>query len=168
MSASRSFVVILLVLVAALVQAIAGDSLSVFNARPDLPLLVVICVGVLTDFHAGSCLGFWNGILLAALAGANFGSLLFSRTITGAFCGWLSDHLSVDSPIAAPFAVGSATLLCRFLYFLMAPTHQVFWYLKQTTGEFCYHIILAYPVYFALRAAGFGTRTNEGFSALRG
>lgn len=152
----RFFILIALVLFAAIIQAGYGHDLSVDRAQPDFILVVAICGGVLTGPVRATFTGLWAGLLTAVLSDINYGSLLVSRTAAGIFAGWLHNHVIRDSVVVPPLVVLGGTLIAEVIYFLMAPTRDLHWWVRMVGGEALYNMALSFPVYFGLRAIGMG------------
>jgi cell shape-determining protein MreD len=157
MTFGRGVLLALIFIVAAIAQGAWGWHAGILWARPDLLLIVAVCVGVLLGPVSGVFAGFGAGLMMAVLAGINYGSFFVSRVITGTLSGWLQGTVIRDSILVPPLTVFFATFLCEGLYFLMAPDlHHLRWWVRMVFGEALFNMVLSLPVYFGLRALGYG------------
>ncbi|HEY0076923.1 MAG TPA: rod shape-determining protein MreD [Abditibacteriaceae bacterium] len=91
------------------------------GARVDLPLLVVISVGLLWGARVGLICGLAAGLLSGVITSYNPGSLAISRLIVGGICGTFDRRFSHDNPLAVPLCMAGGTLLAHVLFGLMSP-----------------------------------------------
>ena len=62
-----------LLLAAALVQSIVGETLPLLRSRPDFPLVLVVAWAVLRGSNEGAVVGFVGGLLLDTVSATPFG-----------------------------------------------------------------------------------------------
>ena len=94
---------------------------SLGGARVDLPLLVVISVGLLWGARVGLVCGLAAGLLSGVITSYNPGSLAISRLIVGGVCGTFDRRFSHDNPLAVPLCMAGGTLLAHVLFGVMSP-----------------------------------------------
>lgn len=160
----RQFIVVaLFLLLAAALQGRAAHAIAVRGAEPDFILVALACGGTLIGGARGTALGFWAGLLTAALIPATFGTYLASRTVAGAFAGWLQGHVNRESLIVPPLAAFSTTALAELIAVLMAPTHHLKSWALARGGEVIYNTLLALPAYLLLRRLRVGREREAAF-----
>lgn len=91
------------------------------GARLDLPLVVVISVGLLWGARIGLLCGLVAGLLSGVVTSYNLGSLAISRLVVGGVCGTFDRRFSHDNPLAVPLCMAGGTLLAHVLFGLMSP-----------------------------------------------
>ncbi|MCW3059930.1 MAG: hypothetical protein JWQ02_1751 [Capsulimonas sp.] len=163
----QTVVVVFCLLFAHVLQGRVAHAIEFRGAHPDLPLIVLACGATLLGGARGTAVGLWSGLLTASIAGVNYGSLLASRTIAGAFAGNLQRSMLRDSIIVPPLIVFSTTVVAEFIYAVMAPNawlhHWRLW-MRQTGGEVAYNMVLSYPIYFLLRRIRIGHKVEDPFA----
>ncbi|HZO89537.1 MAG TPA: rod shape-determining protein MreD [Chthonomonadaceae bacterium] len=143
-----------MLLCAAILQGLYADSLQVHGARPDLLLLTAILGSLFCDINGSAALGFFAGLLHAALAAppnGGFGSLIVSRTLVCLGVGWLEERVFRDNPLIALFLAALGTALAEGLFFLFAPQHHVLRWTHNVGLTTLYNAVLALPLYFLVR-----------------
>ncbi len=158
------FLVALLLLLAAVLQGRVAHAIQVRGAQPDLPLVGLACGGTLLGGPRGAGLGFWAGLLTAALVPGTVGSFLTSRTLAGAFAGRLQGSVIRDSVVVPPLVTFATTLIAELIYVLMAPTHHLRAWAAARGGEILYNTLLALPVYSLMRRLHIGHRREDPFA----
>lgn len=91
------------------------------GARVDLPLLVVISIGLLWGARVGLLCGLIAGLLSGVITSYNPGSSAISRLVVGGICGTFDRRFSHDNPLAVPLCMAGGTLLAHVLFGLMSP-----------------------------------------------
>lgn len=91
------------------------------GARVDLPLIVVISVGLLWGARVGLVCGLAAGLLSGIITPYNPGSSAISRLVVGGVCGTFDRRFSHDNPLAVPLCMAGGTLLAHVLFGLMSP-----------------------------------------------
>lgn len=153
-------------LVAAVSQGRLSHTLAWHGAQPDFVLTTLACGAILAGGARGAWLGFWAGLLTAALASQTPGSFLVSRTLAGALAGWLQGSVIQRSPVVPPLAALATTLAAEAVYGLMAPPHHLRAWAGAVGGETVYNTILAFPLYALLRRLGVGQAPDDPFARL--
>jgi rod shape-determining protein MreD len=162
--ARHIFLVAAFLLLAAVLQGRVAHAIEIRAAEPDLVLVVLTCGGTLLGGEAAIILGFWAGLLTAALFPDTIGSYLASRTIAGAFAGWLQGSVIRDSIAVPPLASLATVFVAECTYALMTPTHDLHVWLVVRGGEMLYNALLAVPVYALLRRLHVGRRREDPFA----
>ena len=158
-----------LIWLAAIGQGRAAHALSIRGAQPDFPLVVLACGSLTLGGARGALLGFWAGLLTAALLPMTYGSVFVSRIAAGAVAGGLGRSLIRDNLVVAPLVVVASTLLTEGLGALIAPgsaVHDVRHWLRLLGGEMVYNAILAVPISLLLRLFRVGQVTADPFGRL--
>lgn len=158
------FLAALLLCLAAVLQGRGAHALRIGQAQPDFPLVTLGCAATLLGGARGIGLGFWAGLLTASLNPGTFGTYLASRTLAGAFAGWLQGFVIRDSLIVPPLVLFAVTLVAEATSVLMAPTHNLRLWALQVGGETLYNMLLALPVYALLRRLGIGRQREDPFA----
>lgn len=165
MSAARQIATAAVLLcLAAVLQGRGAHALRLGAAQPDFVLVVLGCAATLLGGARGVGLGFWAGLLTAALSPGTFGTHLASRTLAGALAGWLHGSVIRDSVVVPPLVLLATTLVAEAIAVLMAPTHHLRLWAAQVGGETLYNMALALPVYFLLRRLGVGRQREDPFA----
>ncbi len=145
---------------AALVLALALQT-TVLNAvaigevKPDLVLVVAICVGLLAGPGAGAVCGAAAGLLEGYAQGLHLGSLGVSRTVAAFVAGTVETQLMRDK-VVVPAATGlMGSLVAHVVYFVLAPELPIARPLRIAVVESLYNMLLTPPVYLALARWGF-------------
>ena len=144
------------VFVAVLAQLAVFSQLDVADGSPDLIVLVVAVLGVLTGSVVGALGGFWAGFLLdtASLGILGFSSLLL--TLIGYWAGRYGETAGRDRGHTPLVAVAAATVLYALGGFLLAfmlgePTSARWMLLDTLVPEIALNVLLAIPLYALLR-----------------
>ena len=117
------------------VLALTGTS----GIHPDLLLVIVVALGLLSDSKRGAAVGLAAGLLQDILFGSPLGFFAFTKTLIGATAGMLSDDIYKDYVLApmllmiffSAFSDFTTFLLAR-LYHIQQPYSLTF-YMQQTS-----------------------------------
>lgn len=162
--ARQTLLVFLAVFLAAVLQGRGAHALRIGIAQPDFVLVVLGCGATLIGGGRGTGLGFWAGLLSAALNPGALGSALASRTLAGALAGWFQSFVIRDSLLVPPLVVLATTLVTEVSFVLMTPTHHLRLWAAQVGGETLYNMAFALPVYFTLRRLHIGRAREDPFA----
>ena len=154
----------LLLVLAAAAQGRVAHAIAIRHAQPDFLLVTLSCVAVLLGPTRGVWLGVWSGLLTVALLPITPGSFLASRTLAGAWAGWLQGSVIQNSVWTPPLCALSTTLLAQGAYVLMAPTHHLRAWAVMVAGQCAYNAVLSFPLYAGLRKVGVGRRREDPFA----
>lgn len=157
---------LLALLLAAALQGRAAHAIHIRWAQPDFVLVTLGCAAVLIGGSRATLLGLWAGLLTAALIPGTFRTFLTSRTLAGAFAGFLQRFLIRDSLLVPPLVALATTLTAEVVHVLMDPgiaRHPFRLWLYKVVGETLYNMVLALPVYFLLRRLGLGQEPRDPF-----
>jgi rod shape-determining protein MreD len=107
------------VVLLAVLQSTIVPHLRVWDVYPNLPLLVVVCWGVLRGARDGALWGFAAGVAVDLVSGAPFGAATLSLTLVGLLSGL--GHATVRrSHVAFPMiAVFVATIVGDLVFLLI-------------------------------------------------
>jgi rod shape-determining protein MreD len=118
---------IALVLVAALLQVSIGYRLDLLGATPNLLILVVTAIALLTGSVSGAMHGFVAGLALACFAGVAIGPYALIAMLIGFAFGRLGETLITDEHPVPPLVAGvlataAVQLGVPLVTFLVSPT----------------------------------------------
>lgn len=114
------YLLILLALVGVLaIQSAVLVHLPVAGARPQLPLVVVMVMGLLRGPETGLSLGLCMGLLVDLHGGRLTGSHTVFLGLAGLAAGWLSIKLFSDSVLVPAVIVGLGSLVYEAAYLLV-------------------------------------------------
>ncbi|MBC7462061.1 MAG: rod shape-determining protein MreD [Thermoleophilia bacterium] len=116
-----------LVLLAALVQVSIGYRINLLGATPNVLILVVASIALLTGSVVGAAHGFLAGVAVAAFSGLAIGPYALIATLVGFGIGRLGETLITDEHpvpplIAGVLATATVQLGVPLVTFLVAPT----------------------------------------------
>ena len=121
------FSIYLLLIIALILQSTAIDYIKIFNAKPDLVLLLVIFFGLFFGPGVGLETGFFAGLLKDILSTDIFGINTLTLAVTGLIVGALSAKFSKESRIT------QTVLVFAFALFSMSIHYAVFSFLSNIT-----------------------------------
>ena len=101
----------LLVLVAALVQVTIINRIEIVGASPDLLILVVMSIALLTGSVSGAAHGFLAGVAVACFAAAPLGPHALVGTLVGYVIGRVGEALITDDHPIPPLLAGVFAVL---------------------------------------------------------
>jgi len=147
----------LVVLAAVLVQVSIVQRIELFNASPDLIVLVVVAVSLLGGSVAGAWYGFIAGLSVALFAGLPLGPHAMIATVIGYTCGRWGEVLITDEHPVPPLLAGvTATLAMQIgrplIEFLINPaiiTTRGVW--REAFVVCAINAVFAIPVYTLVR-----------------
>ncbi len=140
-----------LVVLASVLQGTVAPSLSIANAYPDFPLLVLAYLALWTNPSVAGWAGFTTGLIEASMLDQQVGSLMISRTLGAALVALLPMVIAPRRVASVLFATALTLTVCQGLLFLLAPSvgGMNFW---GTTGRtMVYNTVGALLVYGLLR-----------------
>lgn len=167
------FAAVLLVLVAALFQVSVVYRIEVVGASPNVLVLVMASIALLSGSVGGACTGFTAGIALAVFGGLPIGPHALVATLAGYTIGRVGELLVTDDHPAPPLVAGIfATVFLQvgfpLVEFLVDPAGRDLagvW--QRAVVMTALSAVLAVPVYLLVRrvlaaaaAAGPLTRTK--------
>lgn len=142
--------VVALIAVAGL-QGNLPPAVSIWGAKPDLILVVLISYSLAADPAFGAGLGFIAGLIHGSFVGACLGSFIVTRTITGFLAGLVTTRLFSDNPIVPVLSAIWLTVVCEGLFLLGNPRPGFAVALHKLAGECIANGICTLFVYFVMR-----------------
>jgi rod shape-determining protein MreD len=123
------YLVIPLLLVAAILQTSVVPHLAVWGVFPDLPLLIVVNWSLVRGAREGIVWGFVAGVAMDLLSGAPFGAATLSLMVVGLLSGLASATVVRARFVLPPVTVFLATLVYDlvFLSVVQVVGHPVEW-----------------------------------------
>jgi rod shape-determining protein MreD len=104
---------------AGVLQSTLFRRLAIYNAVPDIALVIVVFSAYVNGTMTGQLSGFCSGLMLDFLSASPLGLNIFIRTLIGAFTGMLKATFFMD-PVFLPMALcAGATLFKAVLLFLL-------------------------------------------------
>lgn len=148
---------LLLVTIAALIQASLMWRFSVIGVSPNLFIVVLASIALLTGSITGALCGFTGGVFLACFGAFPLGAHAMIATLIGYAIGRVSEHLITDEHpapplIAAIFATFTMGIGRPILEFLVNPAaHDVEGMWRAIIVSTTISCVLALPVYIVVR-----------------
>jgi rod shape-determining protein MreD len=123
------YLVIPLLLAAAILQTSVMPHLAIWGVFPDLPLLIVVNWSLVRGAREGIVWGFVAGIALDLLSGAPFGAATLSLMVVGLLSGLAPTSVAHAQLVLPPVTVFLATLAYDliFLSVVQVAGHSVDW-----------------------------------------
>jgi len=151
--ASRTLLLALVILVTAAAQSAVVPHLALFGARPDLPLLLTVMVGLLGGPIAGMSVGFAAGLLQGALDATSPGGAAAVFTLAGYLAGALRARLFFETWLVPAAVVGVFTLAVQGARGLLWRPEGWVWsaLLATLAGGALYNAVLAVPAFALAR-----------------
>lgn len=148
---AKALLSLLLLWLAVVLDVGLGDRLGLWGARPNLTLVVLLPICLLTRPSAATWAGFMVGLLYGAAAGANLAHYVISRAMAGFLTSSAQGlRLEVRAPLAGLFcALG--TIVAQGLLMFLAPPVQIGPFLAATMGTALFNGVLSMPVYAVLQ-----------------
>ncbi|NLN76977.1 MAG: rod shape-determining protein MreD [Armatimonadetes bacterium] len=147
----RYFWPIVTLIAAAGLQGNLPDFISIWGAKPDLIIVVLISYALAADPEFGAVLGFVAGLLQGRYVGLSMGSFIITRTITGFLSGLVTTRLFSENPLVPALSAVWLTVVCEVLFLLGNPQSDLIVVARKIAGECLGNAILTLLVYFTLR-----------------
>jgi rod shape-determining protein MreD len=150
----RPFIVSVICLwLAAGCQQSVAPRLAIGAVSPDFLLVAVGVLGLFASRRSGTLLGFFGGLLMGAISGANMAGYVFSRTLAGFLIGWFNDLEFDTGAVMALVATAFLTLVSGLLHTFIAPPPAAAFIgtLGATIGAAVVNGVLAMPLYLIVR-----------------
>lgn len=138
-----------LIVLSCALQVTVMPRIDILGAHPEVSLVVVICIGMLTRPAWGALTGFFSGLLTGALAGATLTHYVITRSVLGFGLGYLGDY--EPAPRAAAGIAAIATFVNQVFLFVLAPSPDIGAFVRMVFVQALLNGILTWPVYAALR-----------------
>ena len=157
MNAPARVISVGLVLVAALLQVSIAYRVDLLGATPNLLILVVSAIALLTGSISGAAHGFLAGVAIACFGGLPIGPYALIAALVGFGLGRLGETLITDEHPVPPLVSGIlATAVVQLgvplIWFLVTPTSPSLDGLWRTTFLItALSAVLALPVYLGVR-----------------
>jgi rod shape-determining protein MreD len=108
-----------IILFAAILESTILPRMTVYQARPDLALVILVFVSYVNGTMTGQLTGFCSGLLLDFLSAAPLGLNAFIRTLIAAATGCLKGMFFLDAVFLPMALCASATLAKALLVFAL-------------------------------------------------
>jgi rod shape-determining protein MreD len=162
---------VLLVLVVVLLQVSIVQRIEVGDASPDLVVLVVVSLALLSNSVDGAATGFLAGLSLALFAALPLGPHALIATLVGYFAGRWGEALVTDEHPLPPLVVGVVATFAMqmgrpLLDFLVNPYASAAGGLWDDVAIVTLtNAVLAIPVYALVRRVMYGLGRSEQVAA---
>ncbi|MCE5324248.1 rod shape-determining protein MreD [bacterium] len=147
----RYFWAIIMLIIASAIQGNLPGWMTVFGAKPDLVLIVLIIYALSADPDFGAVLGFIAGLIQGSVVGLSLGSFIVTRTITGFLAGIVHTRLFSENPIVPMLSAVWLTLVCEGMFLLANPKPSFPNTIRTLLGECILNAIFAFLLYVFLR-----------------
>lgn len=152
MSQTRAtLVAAIAVILGAAAQHSLANRFSIWGTSPDFSLVLLCCFALRFERAPAAAYGFFSGLFAGALATANLGHYVASRTICGFLMSWSKQLRYELGGVSVAVAGFISTLVAEGLWMFFAAPHDVVGFLTDTIRSALYNGLLAVPVYFLLR-----------------
>ena len=138
-------------IIAAGLQGNLPSSVSLWGAKPDLILVVLIAYALAADPAFGATLGFIAGLIHGSATGASLGSFIVTRTIVGFLAGFVTTRLFSENPAVPVLSAAWLTLVCEGLFLLANPRPDILLVLRKIGGECVLNALLTLVLYYVMR-----------------
>lgn len=142
---------IVTLIAAAGLQGNLPSAISIWGAKPDLILVVLVSYSLAADPVFGASLGFVAGLLHGCYSGMSLGSFIVTRTITGFLAGLVTTRLFSGNPLVPALSAIWLTVVCEVLFLIGNPPQSLGLGIRKVAGECLNNAIFTLFVYFALR-----------------
>lgn len=139
-------------LAAAGLQGNLPPAVSLWGAKPDLILVVLIAYSLAADLTFATTLGFVAGLIHGAAAGLAVGSFIVTRCITGFLAGLVTSRLFSENPIVPVLSAAWLTLVAEGLFLLANPRAGLVPAAGQIAGECILNALLTLVLYWVMRS----------------
>jgi rod shape-determining protein MreD len=147
----RTVLPILSLMVACAIQGNLPRFVTLFGAKPNLVLVVLIAYSLASEPGFGAALGFVAGLIEGSAVGLSTGSFIVTRTITGFLAGLVTTRLFSDNPIVPVVSAAWLTLVCEVLFLLANPLASVSAAGMIILGECILNAFMTFILHFILR-----------------
>jgi rod shape-determining protein MreD len=114
----RRAVFIVLLLVTFLLQVTVAQEITIGSVKPDLVLVVTICIALYEGPSRGALFGFWGGLLEDIFTISILGVASFAKTIIGYFSGELKNRVISASVLWPMIIIFFFTILHELMKFV--------------------------------------------------
>lgn len=136
---------ILMLGIATILQAGVFDRYSMIGGQLNLPVVVMLCFGLISRPAAGGALGLLSGILTGGLSGATLMHYSVSRVLAGYVMGTQSKY---EPEIRlAVFWVFVGSLISQIVLILLAPPNPLLPAVGATILSAVYNGVVAIPMF---------------------
>lgn len=138
-------------IIAAGLQGNLPSAVSLWGAKPDLILVVLIAYSLAADLNFGAMLGFIAGLIHGSAVGMAMGSFIVTRTITGFLAGLVTTRMFSENPIVPVISAVWLTLVTEGLFLLANPRSGLGLIAPQIAGECVLNALLTLLLYWTMR-----------------
>ena len=142
---------IISLIIAAGLQGNLPASISIWGAKPDLILVVLIAYALAADPASGAALGFVAGLIHGSAVGLSLGSFIVTRTIVGFLAGLVTTRLFSQNPIVPMLSAAWLTLVSEGLFLLANPRPHLVLVVGRIGGECISNAVLTLLLYWVMR-----------------
>lgn len=125
--------------------------MSIWGARPDLILVVLVCYSLAAEPAFGAGLGFMAGLIHGSTVGMCLGSFIVTRTITGFLAGLVTTRLFSTNPFVPVLSAVWLTVVCETLFLLGNPLPGLAPAVRKLAGEVIANGLSTFVLYLAMK-----------------
>lgn len=148
---SRGVLAAFAFLAAAILQQAVAFRWAVLGAHPDFLLVALTLFASRSSRSSGMVLGFSDGVVMGALAGANMQHYVFSRTIVGLLLSWIGSIQQLQTPVVIGVFAAASTIVAQVILMFSAAPHGIGGFLADTLRTAVYNGVLAISVFALLK-----------------
>ena len=144
--------------------------ISYHGVGADLLLLMTLSFSFLRGGQMGAFTGFLLGLMQDLATGTFFGINTFCKMVLGYLCGKFANNVFRDQPFL-PILValaGTTANYCLFVVIMLLMGYR-FYLIRDLQyvllPMLCYHVLLAYPVYYIVSLTNERTQDKKGRNA---
>jgi len=168
----RTFIDILLALLALMVQSSFGSRLSIFGLLPDFVLLVVIYVALSKGSVEGVIYGFLTGFVQDVYSPSTLGIGMLSKTVIGFGVGYGRGKIPIESGLVRWIVIFLTALVHDLLYFLFYLRgdlpRMLSWFFRFSIGSAIYTATVGSAIFLIYSYfAGRRSHARSGSQGLR-
>jgi rod shape-determining protein MreD len=137
--------------IATILQQALAHRLNFWGAGPDFLLITLACLSLYSSRIGGAVIGFFCGLAMGAVTGANLSQFIFSRTITGFADAWSKSLGLEGNAITSAANAFAVTVFAQLILMFFAPPSGITAFLGATIGSATVNGVLAVPVHALLK-----------------
>lgn len=140
-----------LLLVCVSAQYVWPNWLELYGQAPDLTLVAVISVGLITGGFSGLVAGFLGAVLWASVAGAPMGNLFISHMGLGFLAGAMRGRMFSDRLSLAMIVIAAGIVVAAITNLLLAPPPNPQAWVSAVLARAVYGALIAVAIYPLVR-----------------
>lgn len=131
-------------------QGALAPRMSLGGAMPDFLLVTIAVFGLFCNRRGGLLLGFWAGLIHGAMAGANLGAYVVTRSVAGMLVGSLKGFEFEPNSVVAGIQGAVLTVVAQVFLMLISPSGSIPRFLLVTIESAMINGVLAAVLFFLM------------------